>query len=618
MGDSGTSCGFRAWLVVVWILLPGLVVAERGDPPVAPPSIGYDAAADCLRGGGCEVTLRAIASDGRDVDFRIVEQPRHGSLTFVRRDLGTATYRYTHDGSSGATDSFRFKFSVGPGRPWGYRKATVAIREKPPRLEVDTDALDFGDVPIGEGAERLFNVTNAGGGILRGRLVVGEPWSVDRDVFTLAGGGSVAVRVVFEPTMADLSQGVIDIETGPEPPARVSLLGTGVYRFTVPAAAAFEQVAGAPPVSLPVVNTSGQPLEVSVRAQDPLVCAGSLTVPPFGAVALEVGVEPVHYARRVARLEIGDGVAVRSLSIRLPPPPALLEWEAGKAPSTILPGQVAMFTLRLRNAGANDAVVELGLQGEGLEPAPGQEARVAVASGESVPVKLAWRAPERLGSLEAGISASHGGLASPLPLCTEVVEPPPVSTGAVADRDSPAEGEVSGPTVLDRSASEQMFRRMPRDILYRVEDEWPRAAAVITWRHDSTDPDIFDVRRLVTRVNQPLARNPFEERMRLSGELPPTTSSQEWLVAGSLPERLDDGRWEIRLPGLPPGYHTVRISTRESKGNALHGKEITFFVGKPTTPSPFRWFGALLIIGCGGYLLRRRLRRLFRHPASGF
>jgi hypothetical protein len=204
---------------------------KKGTPPTVSPTVVYDTTIKVLRGGTCEVPLRAISPDGYDVEFEIVSQPRSGSLSGPERNSkSSVSYFYTHNGAKNSSpDSFRFKAKSGPQKAWGYAKATILVEEPPARFAVDMDSLDFGAVFLGESRTLPVRIKNAGGGLLQGRLKLSAPWRLGGAVdLTLAEGESQKILITFEPFSTDTQRGSLTFESATKPFPEISLQGVGV------------------------------------------------------------------------------------------------------------------------------------------------------------------------------------------------------------------------------------------------------------------------------------------------------------------------------------------------------------------------------------------------------
>jgi hypothetical protein len=139
---------------------------------------------------------------GGTVSFAVGKHPEHGALSDLRL-LGDnrATIIYQNDpASSVARDGFSYvvKSSDRVSSP---AEVTILVDEAPPKSRVP-DRIEFAEVRAGESASRAFTITNAGGGMLEGRLTVSAPWALGFATYRVNPGTPASVELVFRPTEA--------------------------------------------------------------------------------------------------------------------------------------------------------------------------------------------------------------------------------------------------------------------------------------------------------------------------------------------------------------------------------------------------------------------------------
>ena len=72
------------------------------------------------------------------------------------------------------------------------------MEEPPPRLQTSA-AMAFDPIVAGESASWQLAITNAGGGVLEGRLSVSAPWRLAQAGYRLAAGETKNIAVFFQP-----------------------------------------------------------------------------------------------------------------------------------------------------------------------------------------------------------------------------------------------------------------------------------------------------------------------------------------------------------------------------------------------------------------------------------
>ncbi|MCX6973147.1 MAG: hypothetical protein NTZ94_02405 [Verrucomicrobia bacterium] len=102
-------------------------------------------------------------------EFKIAKEPQHGTLEGPDRiDRESVRYLYRNNGEKGIdADRVDFKIKTGPANAWGRVTARIIIEDRPSRLDVENEILNFGDCPIGRQGSLPLVIRNGGGGVLR-------------------------------------------------------------------------------------------------------------------------------------------------------------------------------------------------------------------------------------------------------------------------------------------------------------------------------------------------------------------------------------------------------------------------------------------------------------------
>ena len=600
--------------------------AHGTEPPVAPPtlSIGWDIETSVIRGGECQLVLRGIAMPKNSVEFQVLKPPRHGTLGPPRRiDKDTVVYPYQHNGKAGVDwDRVDFKIKTGPDHAWGRVAAKISIKEPPSRFTTEPEVLDFGQVPIGESKTLDLRIRNDGGGVLRGDAEISPPWSIQGEsVFELAEGRQTDLKVVFSPKSPESQTGRMEFKIGSGARPVVALRGVGGYRFEIPERVAFPGRAGAGPISVPVRNHRAVPLSLRVSAESPLRAQSTLVLPASGPGSFLLELDKGHYSAKVGRVVVSDGLADQELSVELPPPPALLEWEGG---AVLDLGNIPFrnnpeLEARLKNTGATPASVTLSDDIGGLFLAPSQARSFELRSGETALVKLVWKLPEQPGVAEAKLTAQEGGVTHELGFKI-LVEPPreqPAKASAVPEKkeSGPPPAPRDSVKVLSQGERAELKSRMPQDISYRLEPGSGSATAVVNWKYTGPQPVHFVLERQVVERGGAGLENVFEKRLTVPEQLPAMPLVQKWVPVDSAVSGIaigEDGQWQGKVPGLVSGFHHLRIAVKSPPdGKRTDYKDFSVHVGRLPWPDWMRH--ALAVIGVLSliYLLRRKIARWF-------
>jgi hypothetical protein len=610
---------FITTLLAAFLLaLPPLSAAPREDTAPALSVGKVVESPSVIRGGSCEVIIRGIAMPGDSVEFKIQKPPTHGSLQGPRRiDRDTVAYAYQHGGEKGhSSDRVLFKLKTGPGKSWGTLQAEIVIEEPPPGMEFENPELDFGPVPIGGSRTLPLVLRNSGGGALEGTIKVTAPWIIDGPAtFQLAESGALPLRVTFQPDGPSLRKGRLSVSAGGLQQSAI-LTGEGIYRFDAPGRISFGKTADSDQLDLPLSNTTDAPLRLAISAPPPLVCKSEITLPPRGSTVLPLALEKRHYTEKSVDLALADGAAVRTLRVDLPPPPALLQWDAPEGAidlGDIAPRHIPRPEFQLANRGSTAAIVELR-GGGGLVPDPEQPQTFELAPGAEATVKTVWRLADGTGPVSGSIIASHGGMDHILRVAARIVEaeprekknPEPLSEAAAASTPEPIR-------ILGESEQAELLKRLPSNIAYRLVPAGRRATAIVSWNYSGPEPVRFSLEKKVVKLAPADFGGAFDKRLQVPEELPQPASNIRWVAAAeknTSPASLGNGTWEATATGLTPGYHQLRIATRTPPdGNRTDYSTFTVRVD-PIPPHPaWKWLAALLGASCLIYLLRKKIAR---------
>jgi hypothetical protein len=593
-----TSAAVRLLLFVLFLVLSAasLIAKPKDDPSPVSPSVGRDIEVPLVRGGSAELVLEGIAMPGQVVQFEILKPPKHGSLGPPRRiSKDKIAYSYAHNGSKEvATDRVDFRLKTGTDNAWGRISAKIFIQEPASRLEVEPESLDFGGIPIGGAKSLPLRIRNAGGGLLKGLAEISPMWTIEGEAsFELAEGASRDFLIRFSPTEPETQQGRIVFKTGANPEPSVLLRGEGEYRFSVPAEVAILREGEKASGVLRIESHSRESLALRIESPPPVVALAQVELPPRATLEIPLDLEKNHYTVDRVRLIVSDGLASREVRVQLPPSPALLEWvnrpvfDVGPIPFRHVPE----LEIGLRNAGANQAFISLADGIGGLFLSPSQARSFELEPGATAIVRVVWKLPEIPGKAEARIIAREGGLEHPLDLMATVEPPPPKPDPSPSTADPTPSPSPSPLSILDDEERKDLKRRMPADISTRLVPENGAATAIVTWKYRGSQPARFHLesRMAVREVVDP--GKVFEKRLSVPEELPPAPVVAKWLpVKDADIQQIDSETWQGRVPGLPSGYHPLRIAVRAPpEGKRIDYVEFPLLVGELPRPPWINW-----------------------------
>jgi hypothetical protein len=615
---SNPHC-FPQIIFLLLFLFPSLLFAQT--PPPVSPTVVYPTTAKVLRGGTCELLLRAISPDGYDVEFIIITEygPRSGSLSVQKRiSKSLVSYVYTHNGKKGIfEDSLRFKAKSGPQKAWGYANVTITIEKPPPRFESDVSSLDFSSVFLGESRTLPVHIKNAGGGLLRGQLKVSAPWSLaSPGEISLSEGERKKILITFAPLSTDTQRGSLVFDSGTKPFPEIALQGVGESRFEAPDKAAFEERVGANELRIPIRNHTAEPLQIHIDCPPPLIAPSAITLPPNFTGELLLKLPALPFAEKSVVVKVSDEAATHDIRIQLPPPPSPLEWEIlGKWQlGVVSPGGDEQLTAKLRNTGSGTANVVLRPEGDGIALAPDQPANLIVVAGESVTVNATWKFPETPGAARTSLIAETAGLA-PLQTAWEADVQHPLAETAASPPPTPSPSPSPTPPIVHPPAeSAAILKLLPKDISYQLEPHSNSCTAILSWQYSGPEPvEFFIVQPEVRRKNL-LDKIPSATTIPLPTSVPTPVPKILWVPIDPKKaniSKLPDGRWQGRVPGLKPGYHAIGIISKAAGEERDGFVEFPLSVGKIPRPHFVSWSMVAILLLCAGYLLRKKIRSLF-------
>lgn len=192
---------------------------ERPRPPGVTPDITFirnqgipkprSVAISTLKGYEVSFYISAETDPpGKTVEFIIRDFPSAGRIVSQisdRKRRNTAKVTYYADPNSAATmDSFTFAARYPGGKISQLARCEIKIQDVKADIEV-TNEVDFGELMVGEKAEREIIIKNRGIGTFTTRLNLFSPWKVispSDGNLTVGPGREVIVRIAFEPTFA--------------------------------------------------------------------------------------------------------------------------------------------------------------------------------------------------------------------------------------------------------------------------------------------------------------------------------------------------------------------------------------------------------------------------------
>jgi hypothetical protein len=258
------------------LLLGGLAFALVAFPAwaakkdlIPPPQGKTQGVVEVMRGGRASINLLGLDRNKRPLKFVIDQPPRFGKLGAISMTPGSldqGTVIYTHgDDDDSTEDSFVFTVRAASGGPAGRATVKIRILDQPATLLAPAE-LDFGEVVTGETAQRRFEISNFGGGLLEGDLEAPEPFQVQGPgEFLLKRGARRNFTVNFSPT--NPGPYTFRMQPSPHDPAIIQLKGEALPPFFVRAVTGIFNLLpdDTRTAAIEVRNNSSQPLTLAIK-----------------------------------------------------------------------------------------------------------------------------------------------------------------------------------------------------------------------------------------------------------------------------------------------------------------------------------------------------------------
>ncbi len=333
---------------------------------IPPPQGKSEGVAEVQRGGRVTINLTGIDRNKRPLKFAVDRPPRFGRLGAISMAPGSidrATVLYNHgDDDSSTEDNFVFTVRAASGGPAGRATVKIRITDQPAALLAPAQ-IDFGEVVIGETAQRRCEISNLGGSLLEGDLEAPEPFGVQGPgEFLLKRGARRNFTINFSPT--NPGPYTFRVQPSPQDPAVIELKGEALPPFTVRDDAELFTVHpdDTRTATLNVSNNSSKPLSLAVKLPPciPVTAPGNLKIPGGETRAVELKIPPEHKKFlpkfSVQIVSVGYTAACELSAPAIPP---RLNVSTEPDFGEIEPGRTADAQLVVQNTGGSQADFEV-------------------------------------------------------------------------------------------------------------------------------------------------------------------------------------------------------------------------------------------------------------------
>jgi len=242
------------------------------------------------REGKTEIPLRIYGKANEPLKYLIRVPPVHGRLSDPRpteREVSVVVYEPPADLGI-TTDKFSFAVQSAVGVSAAV-EVSMTIVDQPPQLAIQ-DAINFSTVRAGASNSRLLEISNHGGLIATGDVIVDPPWKIDGKAGYRLRAGDVAVfKIVFSPSVGGKFEGVARYTSEPE--HSTTLRGVSESAITAePAQWVLQQIPGdsTRTGTFELTNQLDEPRTLRLKTDPRVKIPSQVTIPPHGRVMVPV------------------------------------------------------------------------------------------------------------------------------------------------------------------------------------------------------------------------------------------------------------------------------------------------------------------------------------------
>lgn len=224
-------------LLFYWISILALQADIKNPPTLERAPVPESQKVTVNRGEVVEITLNAVTSSSKDVQFIIRDQPTAGKFLDaepVRKTKMSSTIRYQSDPQAkGTLELIKFAARVEGSSVSPSETLQITILDIKPDIEVQ-DKINVGNVRYGQEATVKFTVKNVGNGEFNQAMLLPAGWSMPQgaEKLVVAAGKSAEVKLNFSPMQLGTVESPFSFGNGAK--AQTILIGKGVAPIDIP------------------------------------------------------------------------------------------------------------------------------------------------------------------------------------------------------------------------------------------------------------------------------------------------------------------------------------------------------------------------------------------------
>jgi len=275
----------------------------------APAPIPKAGTAQVVIGQTVRLPLTASQKDGSKVMFRVIEQPKHGTLSEIRAhdtNPHSAWIDYTPGPNAKiGSDRFTYTAKLDGGKASKSVAYTIDLIAPTALLQI-APVLHFDKVEIGTTGTLQLKVRNVGTAKFSSIVRPPIPWSVaaDQQRLEIDPGDEATIDVSFTPVDQKPQRYLLLMQVG-NPEGQVELRGTGAPSFALLSSnleVEWDEESGQRQGIFGVKNLTRRPLPVLIKATEGVTVASDLVLEPEETVEVPVSIDGIHAASGIISL----------------------------------------------------------------------------------------------------------------------------------------------------------------------------------------------------------------------------------------------------------------------------------------------------------------------------
>lgn len=280
------------FLCVLCLGLASTSFAERKTAPIvgAAPPQPVEMNLKIRREGKTEIPLRIYGKANEPLKYLIRVGPANGKLSdpqFKEREISSVIYEPPADLGI-TTDKFAYAVQSAAGVSAAV-EVQITIVDRPPQLGIQ-DKIDFGTIRAGATNYRMLEISNKGGLIASGEVIVDAPWKIEGKTGYRLRADEIAVfKVIFPPETGGKFEGVARFTSDPQ--HSTTLLGVAAAAIAAnPPQWVLQQTPGETTRAgtFELLNQLDEPRTIRLKADARLKVPAQLTLAPHAGANVTV------------------------------------------------------------------------------------------------------------------------------------------------------------------------------------------------------------------------------------------------------------------------------------------------------------------------------------------